>query len=99
MTQVTGWFSRKSMIVSGLIALVAMTTPRAHAAFSDNFDALRAELQSRSDSFTNVLDKVEQKLKKATDKIIVAIDKESTSLDTDVKTAGKVAKSVIKAFP
>lgn len=82
----------------GLLALAAIFAVRARAAFTDNFDALKTELASRSAALAESVDKTEQKQKKACDKAIATIDK-STSLSGDVKTAGKVAKSLAKAFP
>jgi flagellar hook-basal body complex protein FliE len=99
MIPTTYWFSKKSLIVGLLVALVAMAAPAARAAFTDNFDALEAELQSRSTALSNSLDKVEQKQKKAVDKAIATIDKPATTIAADVKTAGSVAKSLIKTFP
>jgi hypothetical protein len=99
MTHTSSGFSKKSLIVGLLVALVTVIGPGAQAAFTNHFDALEAELQARSTALTGSADKTEQKQKKAVDKIIVTIDKPATSLDADVKTAGKVAKSLAKAFP
>jgi hypothetical protein len=77
--------------------VVAAGTSR--AAFTDDFDGLRAELVSRSLLLSNSTDKIEIKQKKACDQSILLIDKSSTSLATDIKTAKKVATKMIKAFP
>ena len=99
MTRTTYWYSKKSLIVSVLVALVAVIVPGAQAAFTSNFDALLTELQSRSTALTGSPDKTEQKEKKAADKIIAKINKPATTLAADVKTAGSIAKSLPKAFP
>lgn len=68
--------------------------------FTDNFDALITELEIRSETLTNTTDKAEAKQKKAVDKVLKTLnDKDSTSVATDIKNAGKVSKSLQKAFP
>jgi hypothetical protein len=81
-------------LVAGLFTL----TPTARAAYTESFDALRTELSNRAAILTGSVDKVEQKKGQTCLKIIAAIDK-STTLTGDIKTAGKIAKSLIKAFP
>jgi hypothetical protein len=85
----------KLTAVLGLWGLLAVG--RAPAAFTDNFDALRAELVARSVALSNSTDKLELKQKKSCDKIIGTIDK-STTLAGDLKTVGTVAKGLAKAF-
>lgn len=87
--------------VAVVAALFVAFGPVASAVpFTDNFDALIAELEIRSDTLTNTTDKAEVKQKKAVDKVLKTLnDKDSTSVATDVKNAGKVAKSLQKAFP
>jgi hypothetical protein len=73
--------------------------PTLHAAFSDDFTELRAELVDRSAILSNFTDKIQIKQKKAVDKAIVAIDKPATDLGKDIQTAKKVASSMAKTFP
>jgi hypothetical protein len=85
-----------AVCISGL--LFTSATLNTHAAYSDSFDALRAELVTRVSTLTGSVDKVEQKQGKTCLKVIAAIDK-STTLAGDIKTATKVAKTLGKAFP
>ena len=87
----------KSAIWLTCAALVTATT--SFAAFSDNFDALRAEIAARSVALSGSVDKIEIKQKKLCDQSLVLIDKPATLLATDIKTASKVAGKMIKAFP
>jgi hypothetical protein len=73
--------------------------PGASAAFTDHFDVLLDELESRSAALSGSTDPVERRQKKAADKSIAAINKDADSLSDDLKTARKVAKTLIKAFP
>ena len=82
-----------------LAAVLLIAAPGVRAAYSDNFDALRSELAARSEALSGSTDKTGQKQKKAVDKAIAAIDKASDTLATDIKTAGKVAATLEKAFP
>jgi hypothetical protein len=80
-------------------SVLAWQTPSASAAYTNVFDALRAELLSRSLTLSNSTDKVDQKNKKVIDKAIKAIDKPAKTLANDINTAAKIAKSLAKAFP
>jgi len=88
--RIIAWIVTATLLLAGL-------SRTAHAAFTDDFDALLAELQSRSVALSNSTDKAEQKQKKACDKAIAAINK-STTLARDIKTAGKVTKALTKVF-
>jgi hypothetical protein len=70
----------------------------ADAAFTGHFDALLDELRSRSEALSDSTDRRVRQQKNAVDNAIMAIDK-SGSLASDVKTAGKAAKILAKAFP
>ena len=91
--------SFRAAVRAFLPAALLIVAPVIHAAYTDDFDALRAELAARSEALAGSTDKTEQKQKKAVDKAIAAIDKASDSLATDIKTAGKVATTLQKAFP
>jgi hypothetical protein len=69
------------------------------APFTDNFDALIAELNNRAAVLTNSTDKLEMKQGKVCVKVLKTLAKDSQSIVTDLKTAGKVAKTLQKAFP
>jgi hypothetical protein len=85
-------------IVAGL-ALFAAPRARATGPFTDNFTALLAELQSRSAALSGSTDRTEKSQWKACNKAILAINKNSISLGTDLKTALNVTKILAKAFP
>jgi flagellar hook-basal body complex protein FliE len=93
--------SRRASVATAILtaAFLLACCPTAQAAYTDNFDDLLVELQTRSSVLSNSTDKVEQKQKKACDKAIKTIFKPADSLGDDVKTAGKVAKDLAKAFP
>jgi hypothetical protein len=85
-------------IVAGLIVFQASTAKA--TPFTPYFEGLINELQSRSAALSNSTDKVEQKQFKACQKALKTFNgKHSTSLATDLKNAGKVAKTLAKAFP
>jgi hypothetical protein len=88
----------KRWTIAGIVALVTVLNTPVKAAFTDNFDVLRNELSARSAALSSSPDKAELKKKKTCDKVIATIDK-STSLSGDIKTAGKISKSLAKAFP
>jgi hypothetical protein len=83
-----------------MASLTALVTPNAKATpYTDNFDALIAELQARGASLSNATDKVGKSQYKACVKSLQTFAKDSTSLATDLKNGVKVAKALIKAFP
>jgi hypothetical protein len=82
-----------------MVGALALIAPRATAAYTNSFDALRAELAARSAGLSNSTNKVDQKNKKILDKAIKAIDKPAKTLAKDIDTAAKIAKSLTKAFP
>jgi hypothetical protein len=85
-------------VVAG--AFVFQTSTAKATPFTPYFDDLIVELQSRSAALSNSTDKVQIKQKKAVDKCLkLLVDKTSTSLATDLKNVGKVAKTLAKAFP
>jgi hypothetical protein len=91
--------NRSRFILGSLLVAGMLCANSARAAFdSSNFETLLAELQSRSLTLSNSTDKAEIKQKKACDKAIKAIVKPTKDLGTDIKTAGKVAKTLAKAF-
>jgi hypothetical protein len=94
-------FSRRLAVCATILAtgFLLAGSPTAQAAYTDNFDDLLTELQTRSIVLSNSTDKVLLKQKKACDKAIKNILKPADSLGDDVKTAGKVAKDLAKAFP
>lgn len=90
---------RQLIVTVCLLSALCCFTWTARAAFTDDFDGLRAELVNRSDLLSNSTDKVEIKQKKACDQSIVLIDKPAKDLGVDIKTGKKVATKMIKAFP
>lgn len=94
-------FARRLAVAATVLVAGCMLAccPTAQAAYTDNFDDLLTELQTRSVVLSNSTDKVLLKQKKACDKAIKTILKPADSLGDDVKTAGKVAKDLAKAFP
>jgi hypothetical protein len=82
-----------------LISLIGLFASNVRAAFSDNFDSLLAELQTLAPTLEGSTDKTAQKQYKAVIKVIAAINKPSTSLATDLKTATKIAGEIQKEFP
>jgi hypothetical protein len=81
-------------------AFVFQTSTAKAAPYTPYFDDLITELQSRSAALSNSTDKVEQKQYKACQKALKTfLGKDSTSLATDLKNVGKVAKTLAKAFP
>jgi hypothetical protein len=88
-------------LTATLTALVAVWCPRAGAApFTDHFDTLIADMQSRAGTLSNSTDKVQQKQFKTLVKVVGTLEgKTSTSLATDAKNLGTVAKTLAKAFP
>jgi hypothetical protein len=89
----------KFVRIATFVSALVITASSARAAFTDDFDILRGEILSRSLALSNSVDKTEISQKKTCDKAIALIDKASTSLATDIKTANKVASLMIKAFP
>jgi hypothetical protein len=90
----------RAVVLAGLFAaLSASFISTSRAAFTSHFSDLHDELEVRSAALAGNPDKTAQKQKKACDKAIAAIEKEVDSLGDDLKTAGKVAKTLIKAFP
>ncbi len=82
-----------------ILVASCLAAPMARAAYTNDFDGLRAELESRSLALSNSTDKIDIKTKKLCDQAIALIDKPASSLATDIKTAKKVAGKMIKAFP
>lgn len=82
-------------MVLAILPTLAIAEP-----WTDHFDALIEELQVRSVALSNSTDKVERKQKKAVDKMLSSLlGKDSSSLATDIKNAGKLAKKLQKTFP
>jgi hypothetical protein len=89
----------RSLIVLAAFAISSAGLPAfAHEGVPHNFEDLFDELESRANVLTGSVDKVEQKQGKACLKAMAAILK-ADDLAAEAKTAGKVAKSLIKAFP
>jgi hypothetical protein len=84
-----------------LLGLLAFVAPRASAApFTDHFDDLIADLQSRAAVLSNSTDKVEKKQFTTVESVLKTLEgKNSTSLATDISNLGGVAKTLGKAFP
>lgn len=99
--QVQMRFGTKLALFAGVIGLlVGNINVSAVEGPNPNFDALIAELQARSASYTNVEDKAEVKTKKKVDKVIASFYKKpSVALDKDLKLAAKVSKQLTKLFP
>jgi hypothetical protein len=75
-------------------------SPAKAAPFTDHFAGLIADLQTRAGALSNSTDKTEQKQFKAIQKVFKALEgKDSLSLATDIKNAGKIAKTLVKTFP
>jgi len=89
------------MGIALVLALLVFGVPRANAApFTDNFDALIADMQSRAGALSNSTDKVQQKQYKSLVSALKTLNgKTSTSLATDIKNLGTVVKTLIKSFP
>jgi hypothetical protein len=86
-------------IVAVAGAFVIKTSTATAAPYTPYFNDLITELQSRSAALSNSTDKAEIKQKKAVDKCLkLLVEKTSTSLATDLKNVGKVAKTLAKAF-
>jgi hypothetical protein len=67
--------------------------------FTDHFGELQAELvQRRDNDFSGTLDSTQKKQQKAVLKSIKLLDKDSTSLGTDLATFTKVGPTLEKAF-
>ena len=85
-------------VIFGVLAFgppVIRATP-----FTDHFDALIVDLQTRAAGLSNSVDKTEQKQFKAIQKVLATLEaKDSPSLATDIKNLGKIAKSLLKVFP
>jgi hypothetical protein len=83
------------------VGLLVLTGSRAAATpFTDHFDTLIADLQSRAGTLSNSTDKVQQKQFKTVEKVLKKLEfKPSSSLGSDVKNLGKTAKTLVKAFP
>jgi hypothetical protein len=80
--------------------LASVVGPSIAAPSTDAFEDILAELESRRDEdFTGTLDKTQKKQQKAVLKSLAAFAKEHTSFSQDLKTAGKVAKILAKAYP
>ena len=92
---------RIGVVLSLIAGLLLFAVPRSQAAgpFTDNFTGLLAELQLRAAVLSTSTNKIEKSQWKACTKAITALKKDSTSLVTDLKTAGAVAKILTKAFP
>ncbi|MEI6084919.1 MAG: hypothetical protein WCS70_11530 [Verrucomicrobiota bacterium] len=69
------------------------------APYTDSFNALIAELNARAATLSNSVDKTEQKQYKTILKTLAALNKPTDDLGDDIKSAGKIAKSLAKAFP
>src|SRR5690349_7414746 len=84
-----------------IFAVLAFGPPASRATpFTSHFDDLISDLQTRAGALSNSTDKAEQSQYKAIVKVLATLEaKDSTSLDTDIKNLGKIAKSLIKAFP
>jgi hypothetical protein len=91
-----GWVS-----LSVFVYLTGPATPTSAAPFTSHFDDLIADLDARAMALSNSTDKVEQQQFKTLQKVLKTINgkKPSTSLATDIKILGSVAKTVVKSFP
>jgi hypothetical protein len=94
------WSKVSGFVLSVAVFVLVQSTALA-GPYSSNFDPLIAELQIRSATLTNVLDKIEVKQKKAVDKILATHAKPvaKPSLKMDMKFAKKAYKTLAKAFP
>jgi hypothetical protein len=85
--------------VLALILVVGAGQTQA-APYTDHFDALIEDLQSRAGTLTNVNDRAEQKQLKTIQKVLGTLqNKASVSLATDIKMLGKISKALARAFP
>ena len=73
--------------------------PVGAAPFTSHFDELIAILNERLASFGENPDKAAKKTQKKLLKVLKVFDKESKSLATDIKNAGKVSKALAKLYP
>lgn len=90
--------SIRTLLITALLSVAGPLLGTAHEGVPHNFEDLFHELEVRAGLLTGSLDKVEQKQGKACIKAMAAIRK-ATNLAAEAKTAGKVAKTLIKAFP
>jgi hypothetical protein len=92
---------RHAFAAAALLAALAAGGADAPAApFTAAFDGLRADLEfSRDNDFGEGLDKVLKKQQKAVLKSLAALQKPADDLADDLRTAGKVSKTLDKAFP
>jgi hypothetical protein len=89
----------KRLLVAVAFA-ASVVGPSVAAPSTGGFGALLDQLESRRDNdFGGTLDKTQKKQQKAVLKALAAFDKELTTLSMDLKTAGKVAKILAKAYP
>ena len=90
---------RRSLVAGiSLLALAATVSPA--APFTAAFDDLRTALEfSRDNEFGGTLDRTLKRQQAAILKSLAALDKPADDLGDDLKTAGKVARALEKAFP
>ncbi|MBI3820922.1 MAG: hypothetical protein HY286_19715 [Planctomycetes bacterium] len=83
-----------------LVFLMSMAGARAaFAPFTPYFGDLLTELTNRVNALTGTLTAQQKKDKNTYNSLIKTINKKSTSLTTDLKTAATVVKSIDKSFP
>lgn len=90
-------FFRKSLCVAFLATCWSLV---GYAdSIPDNFASLYLELQSRATTLTGSVDRVQQRQGRACLKAMAVIARTGTNLTSEAKTAGQVAKTLVKAFP
>jgi hypothetical protein len=88
------------VVVVAMAGWVALAVGDAGAApFTEHFAALRASLEARRDSLNGASDADSAKRRAACVKSLGLLVGFSDSASTDLKTSGKVAKALEKAFP
>src|SRR5437762_1773344 len=90
--------ARILLLIAGLASLLTLPT-QTRATWSPDFEPLLTELESRALTLGNSTDRTEQKQFRAVAKSVGALNNVADSLEDDLKTAGKIAGSLEKAFP
>lgn len=94
---------RARVVLAG-IAIIGLAfwniTNASAAPLTEHFDELIDELESRAAALSNSASKAEQKQFKAIHKSLALLSEiDSTNIDTDIKAAAKIAKTLAKGFP
>ena len=92
--------SVQGVFLSAILCLLGLTLPASAAPFTDHFNGLIADLNTRAIVLSSRTDKAGQKQFKAVQNVLGTLNgKPSTSLATDIEMFGGAAKALKRTFP